>query len=67
MSAHAAVVRDFPDGVGISCDCGWIDPYLWSETTGARNAFLTHIVTAHFPAEWPGAFFVDYDPDGRMS
>jgi hypothetical protein len=65
--AHEPVIREFEGSVAIGCECGWLDPYLWSHQVGARTAWLNHVVTAHFPASWPGSFSVDYDDEGRLS
>lgn len=74
MSDHKPVVREVPSQVSrdvaaavVSCECGWVDPYVWSTVIGARSAYLVHVLTAHFPPEWPGSFDVDYDPEGRSS
>lgn len=73
MTGHAPIVREFSEGspdagsAVVACECGWEDPYLWSSVIGARAAYLTHIVGAHFPPEWPGTFDVDYDPEGRTA
>ncbi len=67
MSNHEPIIREWPEGVGISCDCGWNDPYVWASAVGAREEYLKHVVTAHFPASWPGSFDVTYDDEGRLS
>lgn len=55
MSEHIPTIKTWvgESGCGVSCSCGWSDPYLWGEQTGARAAFANHVLDAVLPSDWP--------------